>query len=160
MNEIWKNIPGYEGMYQVSNIGRVKSLPKRYNPKGCILKSKTQKNKYYACVDLANGVNKKSFYIHQLMAMAFLGHKPDGTNKLVVDHVNNNKRDNRLENLQLISNRENSTKDRLNGTSKYIGVSFYKNTGKWRCQKYINGKLKHLGYFDSEIEANIFYNKN
>lgn len=150
-NEIWKDIPNYEGRYQVSNLGRVKSLPKKYNPNGCILKSKTKSNIYYPAVDLSDGVFKKKYYIHQLVAITFLNHEICGL-KLVVDHINNDKTDNRLENLQILTCIENTLKDKIS-TSKYRGVSFFKNTGKWRCQKEINGKNKHLGYFNTEEEA-------
>ena len=153
--EIWKDIPNYEGLYQVSNLGRVKSLGNHKTNKYKILKR---------CLDVHGypkyslTINKKtvSFRAHQLVAMAFLGHKPCGY-KVVVDHINNNKTDNRPENLQLISQRENSSKDRKGCTSKYTGVHWDKNCGKWVSQIKISGKIVHLGVFKNEIDAHNAY---
>jgi ribosomal protein L15E len=72
--------------------------------------------------------------------MAFLNHTPCGY-KIVVDHIDNNiKTDNRLENLQLITQRENVSKDIKNTSSKYIGVCWHKKAKKWRSSIQINGK--------------------
>lgn len=163
--EIWKDIPDYEGYYQVSNLGRVKSLERKCiaNSYGGI-KLKKEKilspsfNKGYLYVVLYFNRNKKTKSIHQLVAMAFLGHTPCGY-KIVVDHINNIKTDNRIENLQLISNRENSSKDKKNMYSKYTGVSWDKSKNKWKAQIRINGESKHLGIFENEIDASNAYNK-
>jgi hypothetical protein len=93
-----------------------------------------------------------------LVGMAFLNHKPDGTNKICIDHINNDKLDNRLTNLQLITNRENTSKDRKGGTSKYVGVRSSA-INKWRAEIYINGKTKNLGTFTDEYEAHLAYQK-
>ena len=77
---------------------------------------------------------------------------------LVVDHINNNSLDNRVENLQVITQRQNATKDRTNKTSKYAGVSWHKALNKWRSYIKINYKQIHLGYFDNEEEASEVYN--
>jgi hypothetical protein len=149
--EEFRDIPGFEG-YQVSNLGRVKSF-KRYREG--VLKNSIQHNGYYTT---ALSINNKSFTknIHQLVAMAFLDHKPDGF-KIVVDHINRDKLDNNLENLQLISNRENSSKDKRDGTSKYTGVSLIKSYSKWKAQIDVNGKSIHLGTFNTEEEASEYY---
>lgn len=160
--EIWKDIPGYEGLYQVSSLGRVKSLPKEWvssivrKHNGKILKaSNSGITGGYIHVVLSCDSNKKTYKVHQLVAMAFLNHKPNGY-KIVVDHINNIKTDNRLENLQLISQRENVSKDRK-GSSKYTGVYCDKNVNKWRSTIVINGKTKYLGTFDTEEEASKYY---
>jgi hypothetical protein len=157
--EIWKDVPEYEGKYMVSNMGNVKSLPKRGHNQDRLLKPwilKTVRKSYHS-VSFCVESKVKKFTIHQLVAMAFLGHKPNGTNKIVVDHINNNSLDNRLENLQLISNRENGSKDRKGGTSKFIGVHFCKKLEKWVASIQINGKSKNLGSFKTEIEASEKY---
>lgn len=162
MQEIWKAIPGYEGMYEVSSLGRVKSLSRiKINTKGSYMtKEKILKissdGKGYLQVCLSN-YNKKTFRIHQLVAMAFLNHKRDGTHKLIVDHINNNQLDNRVENLQIITQRENMSKDRKNKTSKYTGVNWSKAANKWIARIYINGKYEHLGVFSSEEQAYLKY---
>lgn len=157
--EIWKDIPNYEGLYQVSNLGNVKSLPKKFNKTGCILKSKTKNEKYYKAVDLNNKGIRKTYLIHHLVSMTFLNHNPKDNKLLVIDHINNNKLDNRLENLQIVTHRVNVNKD-MKSSSVFWGVSYYKKTNKWRCQKYINGKIKHLGYYKTEQEAKIVYDNN
>jgi len=160
--EIWKDIPGYEGLYQVSDQGRVRSLDRIVNVKGVkprFLKGEIMKlplsRGYPNCFLCTNGV-KTRHDVHKLVAMAFLNHKPNGISGLVVDHINNIPTDNRLENLQLVSQRYNSTKD-SKGTSKYPGVSWYGK--KWRTQIVMGGKVIHLGYFTDESEAALAYQK-
>ena len=160
MEEIWKDIPGYEGIYQVSNLGNVKSLPRIMIKKGVflsnekILKSGIN-NLGYLSVVLFNK-NTKTFKVHQLVAMAFLNHIPDGTYRLVVDHINRDKLDNKVENLQIITQRKNVSKDKK-GTSKYTGVSWNIRNKKWVSQIRINGKVKYLGLFNTELEASEAY---
>ena len=153
--EIWKTIPGFEN-YEVSNLGNVKSL--KFG-KERILKPGLQgiKTRQYFGVILSNkGEQIKNFKVHKLVAMVFLNHKPNGY-KIIVDHINNIKTDNRLENLQLITQRENSSKDRKNTSSKYIGVCWDKKSKKWQSSIRINGKKKYLGYFKNEKIASAVY---
>tara|TARA_R110002153_G_scaffold216451_1_gene369011 strand:- start:44 stop:538 length:495 start_codon:yes stop_codon:yes gene_type:complete len=154
--EIWKEIKGYED-YEVSNLGRVKSL--RFN-KEKILKptlSGSEKSKYLI-VSLFKGGKGKTTHIHQLVAQAFLNHKPCGY-KLVIDHQNGVRTDNRLENLQVITTRKNTSKGFKNCSSKHTGVYWMKKANKWRAHIYINGKNKHLGMFINELEAAEAYVK-
>lgn len=97
MEEIWKVIPGYQGIYEVSNLGKVKSL--RNNK----LLSPSKEHGYLK-TSLRKDGRQRKFAIHQLVAMAFLGHEPCG-HKVVVNHINFNKLDNRVENLQIINNK-------------------------------------------------------
>jgi hypothetical protein len=152
MEEIWKDIPTYDGFYQVSNFGNVKSL--KCN-KQKILKAGLNSCGYYQVV-LCKNVHMKNMKVHKLVAMAFLNHLPNGMNT-IIDHINNDKLDNRLENLQIISQRENSSKDRKSGSSQYTGVSWFKRYNKWRSKIKINGKSKHLGYFTNELLAHKAY---
>jgi hypothetical protein len=102
MEEIWKVIPGYEELYEVSNLGKVKSL--RNNK----LLSPSKEHGYLK-TSLRKDGRQRKFAIHQLVAMTFLNHIPCG-HKLVVDHINEDKSDNRVENLQVITNKENVIK--------------------------------------------------
>jgi hypothetical protein len=162
--EIWKDIPGYEGIYQVSNLGKIKSIPRvTNNTKGCyitkelILKHSLCKSRGYPVVRVSIKSVRKTIVIHQAVAMAFLNHTPCG-HKIVVDHINEDKTDNRVENLQVITNRENCSKSRLGkGSSKYTGVSWSKSNKKWISQICVNGKREKLGYFNCELEASISY---
>jgi len=82
-------------------------------------------------------------------------------NKLQVDHFNHNTLDNRLENISIKTHHENmkNKKRYRNGTSKYKGIYWDKQVGKWRTLIKINGVLKHLGYFKIEEEAARAYDK-
>jgi hypothetical protein len=151
--EIWKTIYGYED-YQVSSLGNVKSL--KWG-KERILKGALGSYGYYE-VNLLKDKKQKSFRIHKLVAMAFLGHTPDGTNKIVVDHINNVRTDNRLENLQLITNRENCCKDKRDGSSSFAGVSWHKKSSKWRAAINYNKVYIDLGLFEQEVQARDAYN--
>ncbi|MBO7322023.1 MAG: HNH endonuclease [Bacteroidales bacterium] len=125
--EIWKDIPGYEGVYQASNLGNVRSLDRyvrqfthgyedtRYI-KGVVLVQKI-KNNGYLSVCLSNCNKQKHYSVHRLVWKAFNGEIPEG---LVINHLNECKTDNRLCNLELVTAKEN-----LNwGTSKQrLGVS-------------------------------------
>jgi hypothetical protein len=146
-NEIFKPIPNNEE-YEISNLSRVKSL--KFG-RETILNQKIGRGRYFHVV-----INGKNFRVHKLVAMAFLNHKPDGTQRIVVDHISGNPLDNRLSNLQLITQRENTSKDRKNGTSEYIGVSLKKN-GKFKAQIVNNRKNISLGTFEAEEEASEYY---
>lgn len=150
--ENWKDIEGYEGLYQVSDLGRVKSF---HYGRERILKLSEDTHGYLRC-----GLNKdnkqRMLRVHQLIASAFLNHKPNG-NKIVVDHLNNVRTDNRLSNLQLITNRENTSKDKTGGSSEYVGVYWNKHAKKWKAHIVVDGKQKYLGYFQEEIDAHNAY---
>ena len=152
MEEIWKDVLGYEGIYQVSNLGMIKSL--KCN-KEIILKP--VKNYFgYLQVTLSKEKTEKIFKIHRLVAIAFLGQ-----NDFSVNHINSDKTDNRLENLEYVSSRENNShawQNRIK-TSKYTGVCWHKKSNKWQSSIRINGKLKSLGTFDSELDAHNAYLK-
>ncbi len=161
-NEIWKDIPNYEGLYQVSNLGNVLSKPNKLwignnlklkDNKIKLLKPWISKNGY-KIVKLYNKKLTKKILVHQLVAIAFLDHKPCGHN-LVVDHINNDKLDNRVENLQIITTRDNIYKIQDNYTSKYKGVSYHKRSQKWMAYITIDKKRKHLGYYNHEYDAHI-----
>jgi hypothetical protein len=151
-NEIWKDVIGYEGLYEVSNLGRVKSL--KCN-KEKILKPAIS-GRGYSQVNLTKNNKSITRSVHKLVAMAFLNHRPCGMT-LVVDHINNNQLDNRVDNLQIITQKENSLKSHRKYSSKYVGVSWDKRQYKWMSQIRINGKLNFLGRFENEQEASRAY---
>ena len=148
--EVFKDIPNYEGLYQVSNLGNVKSLRK-----GLILKG-YKDSRGYVNIKLQEKGIKKYYRIHQLLAITFLNHNPNGYS-IVVDHIDNNKENNNLNNLQVISQRENLSKDKK-GLSKYVGVNWNNSAKKWVARISINGKRKFLGYFSEQKEASEAYN--
>ena len=159
MIEEFRDIPNYEGIYQVSDMGRVKSLDRMItesNGKKRLLNGRVLKPFFsttgYFNVGLRKDNKLKTIRVHQLVAMSFLGHTRCG-HKLVVDHINNDKLDNRLINLQIITARENTSKDKKRGTSKYLGVNWDKVNNKWLSTIHINGKNKYLGRYTDELEA-------
>ncbi len=147
--EIWKDIPGYEGLYQCSNFGNVMTLRK------FIPVSQSLTSSGYLTVNLRIE-NFKSHSVHVLVAMTFLDHVPCGRH-IVVDHIDNNKLNNHVWNLQVITHRKNCSKDKNGGASEYVGVNLHKSSNKWQSRILIGGKRKFLGYFKTEIEASNAY---
>jgi hypothetical protein len=106
--EIWKDINGYEGLYQVSNLGNVKSLDRviwnghaHHLHKGRVMKPKG--NRYKDVILCKEGKGKKH-YVHRLVALEFI---PNTLNKAEVNHKNGIKEDNRLDNLEWSTSKEN-----------------------------------------------------
>ena len=155
MVEEFRNIKGYEGIYQVSNLGRVKSLNYNHTKKERILKAGDDGKGYYYVGLSKDGVLKMR-KIHQLVAEYFLGHTPCGY-KLVVNHIDFDKTNNNVDNLEIVTQRENANQKHIKSSSKFVGVSWYKATNKWSASIRINGKKKHLGYFTEELEASNAY---
>lgn len=102
--EIWKDIDGYSGRYQVSNLGRIKSV----NPRGKdgeIIFSTCCNQAGYRVVNLRTDGKPKTFLVHRLVASAFL---PNPHNFKIVNHINENREDNRVENLEWCDSKYNS----------------------------------------------------
>ena len=146
MIEVFKDVPNYEGIYQVSNFGNVKSL--KWN-KEKIMKQGISSR--YLAVNLRKENISKTFRIHVLVAMAFLDFKPN-KQVLTIDHKNGVRTDNRLENLQIVTQREN-IQNYHKSRKGQIGADWREQTKNWRSQIYINKRIVHLGLFEEEKDA-------
>lgn len=152
--EKWVDIPNYEGLYQAGSFGNIKSL---YFGKEKLLIPSFHSSGYLVVTLCKNEVQTNRL-IHQLIAEAFLGYNPDGTLKIVVDHIDNDPFNNRLDNLQLTTHRHNCSKDKK-GSSKYIGVCWDKRQSMWIARIRFGKRRIHLGYFDLELDAAFAYQK-
>lgn len=102
--EIWKDIEGYEGLYQVSNMGRVKRLNFNNTGREKIMKP-TSRGDSYTVVTLCKDGKKENCYVHRLVATAFIDN-PE--NKSQIDHINAIRTDNRAGNLRWATPKENN----------------------------------------------------
>lgn len=140
MDEIWKDIEGFEGIYQVSNMGRVRSLDRYIKcgsgvrlMKGQIMLPILKKDGYYQVALWKNGGKPKWCTVHRLVAQAFI---PNPDCKPQIDHVNTIKTDNRVENLRWATQEENNrnpitlgkyVKSHLNPIVQMDSKGFFKN---------------------------------
>ena len=160
--EIWKDIPGYEGYYQASDLGRIKSL-ERLVPhlrkefqvvKARILKQNT--NKRYCTVAICKDKTEKKLLVHQLVFFAFNGFYPKKGDLKIIDHIDNIPLNNKITNLNLVSIRVNSTKD-LVLNKNFLGVK--KSKKNFYATIYYKNKYRSLGTYETEEEAALAYKK-
>lgn len=167
--EIWKAVPNYEGIYEASSHGRIRSLDREITDKragvrrikGRTLKTENKVNGAgYQGVSLCNSGIKEDFSVHQIIAQTFLEHEPKGYEK-VVNHIDGDRLNNKVENLEIVTVRENtSVKFRKNSekfSSSHVGVSYSARVGKWKVTIGFKGKGVHLGYFDCERDGSDAY---
>lgn len=110
--EIWKDIKGYEGVYQVSNLGRVRSLSReltysdgrKYQYKGKVLKVNVNKVCGARMVHLYLNQSREALLLHRLVAVAFI---PNPSNKPEINHINGDRSDNSVSNLEWATRAEN-----------------------------------------------------
>lgn len=129
MVEEWKDIKGYEGKYQISNLGKVRSLidnRKRKRNEPLIMKPYLDDDKY-EIIRLSNEGKSKAFKIHRLVALHFLKN-PD--NKPMVDHIDTNRRNNYYNNLKWITSKENSNNPNTIINLKRAGIKYKTLYGK------------------------------
>lgn len=163
ISEVWKPICGYEGLYSVSNYGRVKSLnriivrkngaPQKIHERILSPGKVPADYGYYLTVMLCNHGIDKMFLIHVLVAKAFLK-RIKGKNE--VNHLDEVKHNNVLWNLEWNNHHENNTYRKKNKTSKYYGVHWSTKAKKWVAVIGLKGDRKYLGSYKSERYA---YNK-
>ncbi len=145
MEEIYKVIEGFEN-YSVSNLGNVKN-----NKTGHIMKPYLDSGGYYQ-VCFSQQCKVTTIRIHRLVALAFIEHVE---NKKNVDHINNDKLNNCVNNLRWVNQKENGQNQQIgkNNASGSKGVSLHKGSNKWSAYINIDGIKIHLGLFVDKQDA-------
>lgn len=171
MKEIWKDIKGYEGQYQVSNLGRVKSLPRTtaYINKAGYDSSQFREGQFkkeidngrgYKTVDLYKDNKGKRVYIHRLVVEAFIGDIPPG---MVVNHKDFDRSNNALENLEIVTYSENNKHSAKAGRYDDIGgakVRVYFTDGEVREYPSMTKASKNLGIHRATLIKAIHHGGN
>ena len=154
--EIWKDVAGYEGYYQVSNLGRVRSLDRIASNgrkiKGKILSTKVNTPPYYPRVSLSVNGKMKLVQVHRLVAQAFV-YNPDPEHKTQVGHKDESRTNNRADNLEWVTPKENSNmplhRERVSKANEGKVLS-----AETKSKISLSQKGKYKG------EKNPFYNKH
>ncbi|MBD5464077.1 MAG: hypothetical protein HDR24_13665 [Lachnospiraceae bacterium] len=154
MNEVWKSISGYEGRYEVSNLGRVRSIPRyvdNHTGKKLIkekIVSQHINDRGYVIVSLNKETKRKTYKVHRLVAEAFI---ENHFNKPQVNHIDGDKTNNRVENLEWNDNSENQRHAYRTGLNKPSGKSGKPKRGVMQLDVHGN----EIGRFDSIARASV-----
>lgn len=135
-DEVWKDISGYEGIYMVSNKGRIKSLTRRvwnYTKPGRILKPQHKENGYLQVNLRGDCKQDKHAYVHRLVALAFI---PNPEQFPEINHKNCNKSDNRVENLEWCTSRYNK--------AHFRNSPYAKNADKKKARTLTNKSIQYI----------------
>lgn len=175
MIEIWRDIPGYEGKYQVSNTGEVKSLNYNSSGKSKLLKQIADK-KGYNRVGLCKNGKRKYYFVHRLVAMTFI---PNPDNLPIINHKDEDKINNNVNNLEWCTyeynNNYGTKKERLSKSMKGKKGCWYEKQLSEEHKKKISKSLKgknskailmydkegnFIKRFDSTADANEYFGKD
>lgn len=172
-NEVWKDIPGFEGRYQASNLGRIRSIQDNHGKYKEQIRSTWISNKGYEYVQLFIKDKSHNVSVHHAVASAFL---PNPDAKPTVNHIDGNKQNNFVGNLEWSTYSENlkhahktglananHVADRQRGTkigvtSNYHNVSWDNTRKKWKATLKDKGKMIFQKRFDCEIKAAEYVN--
>ena len=149
MKEEWRDIKGYEGLYQVSNLGKIRRL--KYGK--CKILKLHSNGVGYINVDLCMNGKKITKKVHRLVAEAFI---PNPDNKPQVNHIDGNKQNNKVDNLEfctLIENQQHALKNKLRTTKEILQCDLEGNVIKeWGC---ISECARQLNILNSNIVSCI-----
>lgn len=164
MQEEWIDIESLKGSYQINRSGIIKSLARNVIRKNGVpnrvlekvLKPRKVHSSGYVILNLNHFGKSVSCRLHRLLAETFI---PNPQNLPDVNHIDGNKSNNDISNLEWVSTRENSTHAFLmrKKTSQYSGVSWSSAKSKWCSHIKVNGKHMNLGYFLDEENARKAY---
>lgn len=173
-NEVWKDIVNFEGRYQVSNLGRVRSIVTnhgKYQEREVTQRIRSKTCQYYY-VQLWKKDSPTTCAVHRLVAKAFVNN-PDS--KPMVNHIDGCKLNNNASNLEWVTCSENHlhafrtglrktntealTGRKIGATSKYHNVSWDKSRNKWKATLKSKGKMLFQKRFDTEEEAALYVNE-
>ena len=149
MDEVWKDVLGFEGKYQVSNIGRCRSLLFGRTR----MKKPCDRGSGYQTIKFHEDGKSKHWQLHRAVAEAFIRPILSGE---VVNHKDMNPSNNNVENLEIVSVRENVNHGKKNTGIQKLGAR-KTDGGKYTSSIRVYGKLIHLGTFDTKDEAQQAY---
>lgn len=159
MIEIWKDIKGYEGKYQISNLGNVRSL---YDENQICKTPRTKmlrlcERNGYCTIVLSMKGKRKSLQVHRLVAEAFI---PNTKNKPFINHIDENRKNNNVNNLEWCTQLENvkhSLHKKIGSMVNYVGKSGEKyiriKNNKYEVSIYYKGKRYYVGTYKTLGEA-------
>lgn len=155
--QIWKDIEGFEGLYQVSNTGRVRSLNYLHTGKTKVMKQNTDKDGYRN-ITLKNNNKCKTYFIHRLVALAFI---PNPLNLPQVNHIDENKTNNAVWNLEWCTQEYNinygTRNKRISEARK--GRQFTKETKRKMSENHADFKGKNNPMYGKKGKNNPNYDK-
>lgn len=151
--DVWRPVPDYEGLYEASHLGEIRSIDRVVVSKSGIPRKLTGRvlaQRYdkdgYLYTDLPKNGKLRTRKAHRLVIAAFRGKE-----HLQVDHINNKKDDNRLGNLQYVTHRENNFKSAARKEDFYL--SYDKKRDAWSVLIKNKGKRAYVGYSRDKEEA-------
>jgi hypothetical protein len=155
--EIWKDIPEYEGLYQVSNFGNVKSLNYKRSGKEKILKPQPN-NKGYLRIGLSKNGNSTLFFVHRLVASVFL---KNDNNLPIINHKDENPLNNHVDNLEWCTHEYNmnygTCKERMSINVSKALKGKYKGENHWSYGKSMSEEMKNILY-NTNRKTVLLYN--
>jgi hypothetical protein len=158
---------GLETNIEATKFGKIRKVKRDWYGKGkgkylvvygeinYLKRAKSNSGYYQIRVGVENN-NGRTFYVHQIFASIFLNYT-FGNRKIVIDHIDSDKLNNSLDNLRIVTIRENCSKEKTIKSGMPAGINFYKATQKYVAKIHYNGKKHHIGYFNSIKEAEVAY---
>lgn len=151
--EIWRDIPGYESLYQVSSMGNVRSL--NYNHTGLVkVMHPSIDNRGYKCVLLCKDKKVRMWRVHRLVAITFL---PNPDNHKIINHKNEDKTINTVSNIEWCNSSYNNTYG--NRIKKVIEANKKNGRSKTVCQYTLDGHLVRIWGSANEVQREIGYSQ-